>query len=121
MPPAHRIGERRRHCRVVVKGRAEVIVSEGQWMGEFEIENLSASGALLVGSAGIYVGEAVKVRLHLPEGEPVELLGLVRRVEPRGGERAGLGLEFSEISPEEEDLIQEAVLDALESGAAVAD
>jgi hypothetical protein len=114
MERARREPERRRHRRVPVDARAEIVVSEGQWMGHYAVENLSAGGGYLVGSGGIDVGERLKVHLQLPAGAAVAVLAEVVRVDARGPDEVGLALAFREIPADAEDLIQAAVLAALE-------
>ncbi len=115
MEGAHRRSERRRHRRVEIHAQAEVIVAEGQWMGVYDVENLSAGGGFFVGNPGIDVGERIAIRLHLPGAErPVGLVAEVLRVEIRDREHHGLATAFREISADVEDLIHAAVLAALE-------
>jgi hypothetical protein len=94
------------------------MVAEGQWMGAYTVENLSAGGGLFVGAPGIEVGERIKLTIRLPAG-PVKVVGEVVRIEDRGPERQGVAVTFRDPRPDAEDAIHAAVLAVLESGVGV--
>jgi CheY-like chemotaxis protein len=75
--------DRRRSPRVPLPARASLRQGE-QALGDFDVVDLSAGGALLAGPAPVAVGTAVTLILALApgEGEPVTLAGRVLRERP---------------------------------------
>lgn len=73
--------------------------------------NLSVTGVSFVTSNQYAPGDNTKVTLMLPSFPPstLELLGTVRRVESRDGERIWIGVQFYYRCDEEEDSIQKYV------------
>jgi hypothetical protein len=107
--------ERRANLRADVPATA-VWVRAGTEMAEFAVANLSASGALLIGSSELSRGDTVLLRLEAPGCTPVRVHARV----VRGGDGDGvnaLAVEFRHRSPDTEDAIQDAVLLALEAAA----
>src|SRR5579859_4289588 len=56
--------ERRLYARVAVVGSA-IVLASGRYVGTYLLENLSASGALLVGDTTLTVGDQVRLLLQL--------------------------------------------------------
>ena len=103
------------------------MLDSGRSIGPFRVENLSAGGALLTGQilqvVGLFaVGTTVTVRLLLPgASESIEVLAaVVRAVEgnTRSTERFSFAVRFRNVSAATEDLIQDAVLRAIEESRA---
>lgn len=85
--------------------------------GPFPVQNLSAGGALLLGGGELAVGSRVRIELRIPGRRPVHVAGTVVRTEPAAGgagAHAAVAVAFLDVASDVEDLIQQAVLDALE-------
>ncbi len=109
--------ERRANARTDVQATA-AWVRAGADVAVFEVANLSASGALLIGSSVLARGDTVLLRLDAPGCGPVH----VRARVVRGGDGDGVNavaVEFRHRSPDTEDAIQNAVLVALEARARI--
>lgn len=105
--------ERRAHRRVDLSATA-VLMRGGLDAGRFIVQNLSAAGALLTG-AGIVPDEpTVQLRLEIDGRSPVVVRGRVVRRAETGADMVALAISFRHPSPDTEDAIQQAVLDALE-------
>lgn len=105
--------ERRASQRADVPARA-VWVRGGEDVAEFLVVNLSASGALLIGSSRLSRGDTALLRLDAPGCNSVCVH--VRIV--RGGDEDGvnaIAVEFRHKSPDTEDAIQNVVLSTLEA------
>ena len=82
-------------------------------MGSFLVEDLTSRGALLHGaSRGCTEGARVHVMLALPSrAEPMTLWGDVGRIEAREADEVDFELRFRDLSADDEDLIEDAILD----------
>lgn len=107
--------ERRSNRRADVPATA-TLLRGGADAGRFEVANLSAAGALLIGASELGRGDHALLRLEAPGCEPVVVHARV----VRGGDGDGvnaLAVEFRHRSPDTEDAIQDVVLSALEEDA----
>jgi CheY-like chemotaxis protein len=105
--------ERRRHPRSEVVASATVLAASG-YAGSFLVENLSAGGALLTGDPRVELGERVTMLLHLPSRQPIRLTAEIIRREVRESQERAYAVAFRQISPADEDAIQDLVLHTLE-------
>ncbi len=121
MSNRHDSENRRRYERWPVALRAECsVVSDGEWKGAHVCENISAGGALLVGPPGLRVlrvGEKVQLTVRITSLEPIEVKAEVRRTATRNTSSIEYGVEFRDLSADEEDLIQSTLLAVLEQDA----
>ncbi|GMV14194.1 MAG: PilZ domain-containing protein [Myxococcales bacterium] len=107
--------ERRSNRRADVPATA-VLLRGGAAGGRFDVANLSAAGALLIGASELGRGDHALLRLEAPGCEPVVVHARI----VRGGDGDGvnaLAVEFRHRSPDTEDAIQDVVLSALEEDA----
>ena len=105
--------ERRTHRRVDLPATA-VLLRSGVDRGRYIVQNLSAAGALLTGDGDVSPGSPVELRLEMNGRDPVVVHGrIVRRAETVAN-MVALAVSFRHRSPDTEDAIQQAVLDALE-------
>ena len=72
------------------------------------VANLSAGGALLSGGPEVAPGTQIQIVLHVARRRPVALLARVMRAAP------AIAVSFERLSPDQEDLIHDAVLSHLE-------
>lgn len=102
--------ERRKQPRVNWVGEALVSVN-GNCAVDYQIENISAGGAMLVGGPHLRPGRRVRVLLRL-KGLPTIALDayVLRGTEVQKPE---LAVRFTDLDPGIEDLIQDVVLSAL--------
>ena len=100
--------ERRRRPRAARLGRAMVHGDE-DWAREYELANVSASGALLLGGPPLRSGRSVRVVLALQAMLPLAVAARVVRTTPDGM----VAVEFVELETSQEDAIQQAVVCAL--------
>ena len=105
--------DRRWSCRVKIPATA-MVIADGICKGLYVCDNLSASGALLLGQPKLFTSDAFEIRLRLPNTEPLDLTGEVRRIGVNTRGAITYGVAFRNVSPEIEDTIQDAVLEALE-------
>lgn len=82
---------------VVVSGRTE---DGAAWSEPTETDDISTLGALFQLNQSISPGESVKIRVHRPNGTPVEVKANVVRVVPAnfGTSRVGVSIEESKES-----------------------
>ena len=106
------VEERRAHRRIDLPASA-VLLRGGTEAQRFVMQNLSAAGALLTGSRPLPENRLLLFRLDLPAHAPIAVRGKVSRQAVVAGMYA-LAIEFVDPSPETEDAIQQAMLDALE-------
>lgn len=106
--------ERRKFPRGAVAGTATVVAT-GHWVGLYACENLSASGALLLGPQRLHRGDVVRLKLHLEDRRPVEVEGRVLR-EINTPERAlpSYAMRFSNVPADVEDALQDVVIETIE-------
>jgi hypothetical protein len=112
MEATHSI-ERRAHSRAELPATA-VLLRGGVDAGRYIVQNLSAAGALLTGDADVDVGSPVELRLEIGSRGPVIVKGRVIRRAKTISNLVALAISFRHRSPDTEDAIQQAVLDALE-------
>ncbi len=114
----HGIHERRSRQRVDL-GATAVLMMGGQATARFVVQNLSARGALLTGSAALEVTRPCALRLELSHSGPVSIRArVVRRATIVQGLFA-VAVEFVHRG-DSEDAVQQAVLLELEAAAAQA-
>jgi CheY-like chemotaxis protein len=107
-PPEHR-----RHARSEVVATA-VVFSAGQMHGNFLLQDLSAGGACLMGHLDTSPGQRLTVLLHFPGTSPFSVTAVVVRHDALGPTRERTAVTFTNLSPEQEDAIQEAIVATLE-------
>lgn len=91
-------------------GYAHLFTPTGDPMGLFRVHDLTSRGALLHGRSICKAGERVHVMLALPTShEPMALWGDVQDV---GEDDLGMGVElrFCDLSADDEDIIEDAIL-----------
>ena len=104
--------ERRKHPRTISHTTCELRTKDGSC--EYQVRNLSVSGALLAEGPFLPEGKKVLVVLHVPLYPEIEVWALVRR-RNRDDDGAGvLGIEFVHVTDVTEDQIQSALLSELE-------
>ncbi len=104
------IVERRRHERGRVAAIA-IVWSDDRAPQRYLVEDLSASGALLIGGPAVPIGQTIGLSLHVAG---VHLLDLHGQIIRQSGARA-LAVAFRAIKPVDEDTIHQTVLGALEA------
>lgn len=111
------LGERRsRRRRALARSdlrATATIVSRGETVGRFTVQNLSAGGALLIGGHDVPRAAPCRVLLELPSGESIAVGAWVRRRAVHGG-LVALAISFRHSSPASEDRIQDAILGMLD-------
>lgn len=105
--------ERRQQPRAPVPAVVTVFRAEAH-IGVFSVDNLSAGGVLLSGGATLSVGETLRILLQLQGHLPIAIHGQVLRRDERGSGAFAYAVTFRDLSAKAEDLIQGAVLLALE-------
>jgi len=104
--------DRRSNHRVEIDGRA-VLFQRGDRVGQYELENISAGGAMVSGELDLRPGHLVHLLIDLATGEEtMSLTGSVRRVRSKNNGVA-LAISFPVLSADQEDAIHDAVLRAL--------
>lgn len=110
--------ERRRHPRV--KFDAEAVLSvDGTEIGTFQVQDLSAGGAFLVGAQAPVVGARVDVRIVYDRLSNARLEATVVRSAPCGA-GTGVGIQFLPAASAIEELLRRTVLAELERHSAEA-
>ena len=104
--------ERRAHLRAHLGASAVAWTEMGGPM-RYLVENLSTGGALLTGGPLLSVGERLSVRIHLERRS----LGPLRATMVRAVDGVSVGVAFVGLSVEDEDVIQQTILEALEANA----
>jgi CheY-like chemotaxis protein len=108
--------ERRRQRRAPLWATA-ILHLDRRDLGGFEIINLSAGGVLLAGDLPASIGAPVSVLLRLPGAPALRTeAALVRRDRTRQG--SAFALSFTSLSTEDEEVVQRAVLAALDEARA---
>jgi tetratricopeptide (TPR) repeat protein len=113
---------RRRHPRARISSTAVLAARGGRTVsGTFLVENLSAGGALLVGSgreSGLFpVGASVELHLQLPGSDPIDVSATVVRAGPREAEGQSLAVQFRELRFETQEFLKRTVLRAMQEAA----
>ncbi|MCK6549971.1 aminotransferase class I/II-fold pyridoxal phosphate-dependent enzyme [Myxococcota bacterium] len=101
------------HARVTTRAKANIELATDRV--SYDVVNLSAGGALLVGKGSILVGEELGIELVISGGAPLEVRGRVHRRELLPDGRLGFGVEFVDRSPDAEARVTRAVTDAYKS------
>lgn len=93
-------------------GSALLFGAGGDPVGEYRVRDLTSRGALLRGQPWVeQIGRRVHVMLALPSRpEPLEVWGHVGRRVDTGTGTVELELHFRDLSPDDEDAIEEAIL-----------
>ena len=104
--------ERRTQPRVAIHAAA-VVIRDRVPLGLYLVENLSASGALLVGGPSLKPGEAVRVVLRVPRRRPLTVHAVVAR-DHRDDEAPGVGVAFRQVPSDVQDAITELVTRGLQ-------
>jgi CheY-like chemotaxis protein len=105
-------GERRRHPRAPIAASAVLLKGE-QRLGSYRVINLSAGGLLLAGEAPPEGPETLRVSLRV--GGDATLKAQVALLRQAHAHRApSFALSFVDLDADAEDMIQNAVLEALE-------
>jgi hypothetical protein len=105
--------ERRNAPRVGVVAEAVVWTNVG--LARCRVEDLSIGGALLRGSPPAAIGQKIRVSLIFERGEPLAIDAEPVRWNPDDGFGATLAVAFNDLSAHQEDVIQDALLTALEA------
>ena len=99
--------DRRRWPRVKLPISVQVL-RDHRPLGTYMVANLSAGGALLSGGPEVAPGTEIEILLHFAGRRPVALPARVVRSAP------SIAVSFHRLSPDQEDLIHDAVLSHLE-------
>ncbi|MBW2460671.1 MAG: PilZ domain-containing protein, partial [Deltaproteobacteria bacterium] len=100
--------ERRRNTRRMVPSTA-VLFLEGIELGMYGVDNLSPAGALLTGDIAALQGDMVTVLLVLDGRRPVEVDGLIVRLDRSVGSTVRMGIAFEHSSSATEDALSETL------------
>lgn len=104
--------DRRRHPRTLSHTTA-VLTRQG-FRHEYEVRNLSVSGALLSGGPEVDVGVIIEVGLHMPLYPEIKVPARVIRKGLDEDEQLCIAVEFMHESDVTEDHIQSALLSEIE-------
>ena len=105
-------GDERGRIRAPVSARVALVCREDS-LGEFDVVNLSAAGALLIGRPPRVAEGELCALVRLPAGRMIRARAAIVRQEASGG--AGVfAVAFSRLSMDDEDELQAAVVSALE-------
>lgn len=106
--------ERRRHARSEVVATA-VVFTRDRMHGTFFVQDLSAGGAYLLGHLDVHPGEKITTLLRFPGKAPFSVEARVVRHEPRTSAHDDhTAISFLGLLAEQEDIIHEAIVAALE-------
>ena len=105
--------ERRHHPRVDVVATA-VVLTDGSLPVHYPVDDLSVGGALLRGAPPLSTRSAIRLALYLGGNEPLLIDAEPVRHKRRAGTGSALAVAFRSLTPVEEDVIQDAILRALE-------
>lgn len=104
--------ERRRSTRSHIPGATAVVLARTH-SAIFAVEDVSTSGALLLGQLPLACGELVTVMFDL-DRVPITVSAVVMRLEIRNGARDAVALAFRDVSPATQHFIQRLVLKTLQ-------
>jgi CheY-like chemotaxis protein len=107
-PPEHR-----RHARSEVVATA-VVFSSGAMHGNFLVQDLSVGGACLMGHLDAMPGMRLTVLLQFPGRVAFSVAAVVVRHDALGPTRERTAVTFIDLTAEQEDTVQEAIVAALE-------
>lgn len=113
MGPDSAFPENRRHSRSEVVATA-VVFSSSQMHGTFLVQDLSAGGACLMGHLDTMPGMKLSLLLTFPGKTPFPVHAEVVRHDALGPTRERTAVTFIDLTAEQEDTIQEAIVAALE-------
>jgi CheY-like chemotaxis protein len=105
--------ENRRHARSEVVATA-VVFSSGHMHGSFLVQDLSAGGACLMGHLDAMPGMKLTLLLTFPGKPAFPLAAVVVRHDALGPTRERTAVNFVDVSAEQEDTIQDALIASLE-------
>lgn len=106
--------ERRRHARSEVVATT-VVFSRDKMHGTFFVQDLSAGGACLLGHLDAHPGDRITLLLRFPGKAPFSVEARVVRHEPRTSVQDDhTAVSFLGLLAEQEDIIHEAIVAALE-------
>jgi hypothetical protein len=105
--------ERRQHPRVDVVATA-VILTDGSRPVHYPVDDLSVGGALLRGGPRLTTRSEIRLALYLGGNEPLIIDAEPVRHKRRARPGSALAVAFRSLTPVEEDVIQDAILKALE-------
>jgi CheY-like chemotaxis protein len=105
--------EHRRHSRSEVVATATVF-STGEMHGTFLVQDLSVGGACLIGQLITQAGQRLNLLMQFPGKPTFSLRAVVVRHDELGPTRQRTAISFVELTAEQEDTIQEAVVATLE-------
>jgi len=94
-------------------GANATLLQQGEMVGRFTVQNLSAGGALLTGAHDVARTLPIELVLELPDGTPLSVGAHVRR-RARAGSMVALAVAFHHLTPTSEDQIQDALLRLLD-------
>jgi len=103
--------DRRREPRTRIAGTV-VVCSGDRYVGTYLVENLSAGGALLVGSLKMQRGAPLRLLLCLPLGRRIALAGEFCRSDTNGANEAS-AVRFCDVPEQTRSLLREIVLTEL--------
>jgi hypothetical protein len=93
--------------------QAEAVIAVGDTeFGRFAVRDISAGGALVIGSVALVQGQTVRITLVAPQFGTVRLEGEVARVMPWGNQYAA-GIAFRPPPSQIARMIEEVVLNEL--------
>src|SRR5262245_22625569 len=107
--------ERRQHPRVDVVATAVVLMPAIGGPVRYVVEDLSVGGALLRGSPPLRTQGVVRVVLYLRGCEPLLVDAEPVRQKRVGTSSSGIAIAFRHLTTTQEDVIQDAILNALET------
>ena len=105
--------ELRRHARSEIVATA-VVFSSGHLHGTFLVQDLSAGGACLMGHLEAAPGMRLGLLMRFPSRTTLSVSAVVVRHDTLGPTRERTAVTFVDLTAEQEDLIQEAIVAALE-------
>ena len=105
--------DRRIHPRARTPATTAVVLARDSYSGVFVVDDLSSSGACLVGRLTLATGELVKVIFDL-DGRPITVAARVVRIEPAARSRVRIAVEFRDVSYATQHFLQRLVLASIE-------
>jgi hypothetical protein len=107
--------ERRQHPRVDVVASAVILLPGIGSPARYVVEDLSVGGAMLRGGPPLGTRDPVRLVLHLRGFEPILVDAAPVRQSREGGSASAIAVAFRRLTPVQEDIIQDAILKALEA------
>ncbi len=106
--------ERRRYPRVDVAASAVVFVPGGRSPVRYVVRDLSVGGALLQGGPPLSTADVIQMVLYLEGSDPLVIDARLAPRKARDGSDRGFAVAFQNLNAVQEDVIQDAILSALE-------